>query len=300
MKILIAAKKSSYELAHQYQNEDILLQLKDGAPAVAHLVPSHEEHSSNLEKIRSSLKTTTHSVDFLYRDALPNSISGYDVVLSAGGDGTVLDIASRLNDATTRLLSINSAPGFSVGFLCALSSDTYELIPKYLENENLFSHITRLNVKLDGVTLRPVLNDMLICHQNPAASSKYRLGRGADLLELTKVQKNSGIWISTAAGSTAAMLSAGGEAQALDDNRLQFKVREPYLAQDASSIDDHFFFEQDISVLSSMRRGKIFLDGPHTSFDFAIGSKVELSNTAPALRLSMSQAMLEKRARLQR
>ena len=65
---------------------------------------------------------------------------------------------------------------------------------------------------------------MLFCHDCPASTTRYLLtfdGRTED-------QISSGIWISTAAGSTSVIRSAGGKEMPPRSRRLQFAVREPF------------------------------------------------------------------------
>ena len=78
-------------------------------------------------------------------------------------------------------------------------------------------------VTLDGVMLpEAALNDVLIAHQHPAATSRYlvRLGR------ISETHRSSGLWVSTPAGSTAGIRSSGGAVLPLRSRRLQFRARE--------------------------------------------------------------------------
>ena len=52
-----------------------------------------------------------------------------------------------------------------------------------------------------------VLNDILICHHNPGAMSRYYLTVG----RVREEQRSSGVWIATAAGSSGGLHSAGGK-----------------------------------------------------------------------------------------
>src|SRR6185295_12301282 len=85
--------------------------------------------------------------------------------------------------------------------------------------------IHRMSVAINGKPVREqAFNDVLIAHRNPAAMTRYRLTIGASQED----QRSSGVWISTAAGSTAGIRSAGGRRMPITAKRLQYLVREPY------------------------------------------------------------------------
>ena len=75
---------------------------------------------------------------------------------------------------------------------------------------------------------RPVawlaLNDVLITHPHPAATSRYELQIGKRAEE----QKSSGLWIATPAGSTGAVAASGGRPLPWTSRTLQYRVREAY------------------------------------------------------------------------
>src|SRR6185295_20354394 len=97
--------------------------------------------------------------------------------------------------------------------------------------------------------------------------------------------KSSGLWISTAAGSTAAIGSAGGIFMPIASRNFQFLVRELYrrLGRKYDMGSGTIAFGRKLIILSKMRVGRIFLDGPHRVLPFPIGSKLEVSASAPVL-----------------
>jgi NAD+ kinase len=122
-----------------------------------------------------------------------------------------------------------------------------------------------MRVDLGGACVHArVLNEALICHASPAATSRYllriaRRGRGAR----EEDQRSSGVWIGPAAGSTAAQRSAGGEVLPLASRKLQYVVREPYTpAGGRFRFAKGLVGERDRLVIrSKMREAKLFLDG---------------------------------------
>jgi len=68
------------------------------------------------------------------------------------------------------------------------------------------------------------LNDLLVAHANPAAMTSYTLQLGT----VSEPQRSSGLWIATAAGSTAAIRAAGGRMLPCVHGSCNIWMREPY------------------------------------------------------------------------
>ena len=82
-----------------------------------------------------------------------------------------------------------------------------------------------MSLSVGGRTIpERAFNVVLFCHRNPAAMSRYRLGAR----DIREEQRGSGLWVCTAAGSTAGIRSAGGRRMSIGSKRLQFRAREPY------------------------------------------------------------------------
>jgi NAD+ kinase len=127
------------------------------------------------------------------------------------------------------------------------------------------------------------LNDLLVAHANPAAMTSYTLRLGT----ISEPQRSSGLWIATAAGSTAAIRSAGGRMLPLRSRKLQYLVREPY-----NGGRYHYRLrrgmvgaETSLEVISKTRRGRLFMDGPHLRFSLGLGDVLTVTTAAPPLRV---------------
>lgn len=282
--ILVAHKKSAYDkYVLEEHDESVARLVSEGDISVRSLKSSHEAHTRSLDSICEHLSSQGIGFEKCYRGDV-DTTEGYDLVVTVGGDGTVLDISHRITD--TPLLAINSDPQSSIGYFCAgTAADFPELLERTIDGGwepfELRRFRTRINNEVSSV---PVLNDVLISHANPAAVSHYLLTIDANEPE---EQKSSGIWVSTPAGSTAAIRSAGGYVLPLDSQRLQYLVREPYPMRDKSY---HFLkgirpLGERFEVISKMNSGRIFVDGPHISYPFSIGDVVDIDADAPPLRL---------------
>ncbi|MBH24008.1 MAG: NAD(+) kinase [Myxococcales bacterium] len=255
--------------------------LEAGNEAVARLRPSHERHQISLEQVRQELEHRSWPHDVLYRGDL-ESIAGYDLVITVGGDGTVLDVSHRLKDATP-LLGVNSDPVSSVGYFCATTgADFSEALTGVISGRVRTFELSRFRIAINGTVIDPpVLNDILIADGNPAATSRYIL----EVASHREEHRSSGIWVATPAGSTAAIRSAGGIVLPLGSELLQYLVREPYLPPRGryNLLGGVQPMGDGLTVISRMRTGCVFLDGPHAVYDVGMGDQIAITGAAPPL-----------------
>ncbi|MFU8804869.1 MAG: NAD(+)/NADH kinase [Bradymonadaceae bacterium] len=282
--ILVAHKKSRYEhyvLEDQDQSVEGLVEACH--ISVESLLISHETHIESVERITGTLNSHGLSYDTIYRGDV-TTVEGYDLIISIGGDGTVLDLSHGIEE--TPILGINSDPDVSVGYFTAgTARDFPRLLDMTLKKTWQPQELRRFFVRInDEIVGPPVLNDALIAHLNPAAVSHYLLQVGNHPPE---EQKSSGIWVATPAGSTAAIRSAGGHVMPIGSETYQYLVREPY----PPKVGGYRFlkgiqpFDDVFEVVSKMREGRVFLDGPHLMFPFGIGDTVSIDPAAPLLRI---------------
>jgi NAD+ kinase len=198
------------------------------------------------------------------------ALAGARFVISVGGDGTLLAAWHWVTGAT--LLGVNSAPRSSVGHLTLARRASLPRILGQIAKGTLLPHpIVRLEIVLEGQILAPALNDVLIAHEQPAATSRYRLR----LNRRAEDHRSSGLWVSTAAGSTAGIRSAGGQAMPLDARRLQFRARELYRAKGFGASLEAGFVEpgEKLVVESAMASGWLFIDGARMAVRFPFGAQ---------------------------
>jgi NAD+ kinase len=186
------------------------------------------------------------------------------LVVTVGGDGTLLAASHNVED--TPVLGINSAPDSSVGFFCVGHRRVVaRMLPRALEGKLESRRLSRMKVTINGrVVSRRVLNEVLFCHETPAAASRYILQDE----RRSEPQVSSGFWVGTAAGSTGALHSAGGEVLPLTSRTLQLVVREPIIAARR---------KYEITAISKMHDARIFLDGPYKRAPVRLADKVSFS-----------------------
>ena len=209
------------------------------------------------------------SVDALDPEA-GQAIASARLVVTVGGDGTLLQTSQWVTGGM--ILGVNSAPRSSVGHLAlARREDFSQIFGRIARGELQPIPVTRLAVDLDGKPLLPALNDVLLTHASPAATSRYRLTLG----DYSEEHRSSGLWISTATGSTAGIRSAGGRPMPLRSHRLQFRARELYreAGGPANLASGYLPPGSELAVESAMEQGFLFLDGSRRATPFPFGAR---------------------------
>ncbi|MBX3232309.1 MAG: NAD(+)/NADH kinase [Labilithrix sp.] len=281
-RVALVIKRSSYrKLVLEGHDTTVTKLLMKRDPTVSRMQQSHEAHEATLAEVEAALADLDAEV--VFRGGPHARVPARtDLVVTVGGDGTLLD-ASHLLGKDCPLLGINSAPGSSIGFFCAgQRGNAKKTLRRALAGELAASELTRMRVELNGKCLHArVLNEALFCHASPAATSRY-------ILELpggSEDQRSSGLWIGPAAGSTAAQRSAGGKVLPLESDRIQYVVREPY-----TPAGGHFRFArglvragEEVVLRSKMRDAKVFLDGHRLVHEVHIGDVLVMRRSGESL-----------------
>jgi NAD+ kinase len=192
------------------------------------------------------------------------------LVITVGGDGTLLAASHWVAGAA--LLGVNSAPRSSVGYLTRTRRATVARdLARIVKGDLPPQPVSRVEVELDGKRLPPALNDVLVAHEQPAATSRYRLRLGRRAEE----HRSSGLWVATPPGSTAGIRSAGGQPMSLGEHRLQFRARELYRVRNRAAALECGFVEaaQTLEVESAMEAGWLFIDGARIAVRFPFGAR---------------------------
>ena len=273
--ILVFYKASAYEI--YFLNHLSRLGKKIKPFVLKHIRRSHkahDEHYASLKKIEQILKKFKVPYAKRCRGKVFDR-SPYDLVITVGGDGTFLEAARGIDKQM--VIGINSDPDHSVGKLCVADVRSFEKIWQRIRGGRFkICSLQRLRLKLEGQkNFFEVLNDILVCHKNPAMMCRYYLqikGKG-------ETQQSSGIWISTAAGSSGAIQSAGGKLLRTDGKKFQYMPRELYEGNKG-----HYHLRggvlnsrENISITSLMTGGMIFIDGAHLAVPFEYGSTLTIS-----------------------
>jgi NAD+ kinase len=260
-------------------------------PIASRVLTAHAEHTRTAQVVEAALQA---------RDVRFQTVARFnrrhahwaDLVITVGGDGTFLR-ASHCIDASPHtdgppMLAVNSAVTTSAGYFAAATEANFgEILTGLLSGGTRSRGLWRLQAAVNGVAVRDLaLNDILLAHRSPAETTRYVLGVDGR----TQEQKSSGLWIATAAGSTAAIRAAGGDRVALDGRRLQFRVRElmTWAVTGEPIIGGHV---DRLEVVSRMSRGALFIDGGHQRVPLGFGDRVTLTVAARPMPWVAPQAL---------
>lgn len=187
-----------------------------------HWITHQKVHHDTLKHVIDTLKSRGCKVITQDRARVKRHMYA-DLLISVGGDGTVLTAAHYAGDIP--VLGVNSMPKASVGFFCAATGKTFAPFLDNMLNEKLEPvELPLLEACIDGKPLPfPALNDILLASVSPAEAVYYQLKTPAFI----EMQRSSGLWITAGPGSTAGYRSAGGKPLDLTCSRLHYLVREP-------------------------------------------------------------------------
>ena len=200
-----------------------------------------------------------------------------------GGDGTFLEAARQIQNQP--ILGVNSDPTRSVGSFCRANRDSFEkIVDRILQGKAKIERFSRLQLKLNGKPLGVnVVNDLLITDRRSAAMNRYWIQVG----RVKEEQRSSGIWVSTAVGSTGALKSAGGKALPRGSKAIQYKPRELYagLGRRYRLSGGIVPAGRPLIIGSLMHEGVICVDGEHLKFPFRYGDVLKISSSPHPLHL---------------
>lgn len=281
-RVLVVYKKDAYQQYIQEQQDAHLIRLLEKRqPDVVDMQKAHAIHEESLESIVYTLRHLPVELDLAYRADL-KVIRKYQLVISVGGDGTFLHAARSIH--RTPILGVNSDPSRSEAVFCAANRHNFNRLCRLaLAGKLPELKLYRLVLRLNGQRLpQRVLNDVLVVHDDPATMSRYRLCIGSR----KESQKSSGLWVSTAAGSSSAVWAAGGARLKWGTQQFQYRPRELYRGRLSRARLNGGILSPKACVRLTwlMRKGSAFIDGPHVKVPLRFADELEI-------RLSLSDPL---------
>jgi NAD+ kinase len=279
MKVLIVRKATNFELhgakVEANVNEGILRKAN-----LDKLKSAHLQHYRTLDLLRQNLDKNAVAFAEIGRGSPWPNDDDFDAIISVGGDGTLLSASHHIKNCG-KIIGIRSSDA-SVGYLCAAGSKQIKaVVTKLVKNKVEYLEVARLQVKIEQVGSKtptlsyPILNDILFTNTNPAATTRYKIFYGVE----RETHKSSGVWVSTATGSTAGIAAAGGKALKQTDQRFQFMVRELYKAKGEKAILKHKIFDPSkhkLTIENRNERALVALDGQHGETLLGFGDRIQI------------------------
>lgn len=231
------------------------------------------EHTNTLDYVKDTLKKCNITVKAYYREAhVP--FEEFDTIITVGGDGTFLKAAASARNQT--IIGVNSSLSFSVGRLCVANIKNFDqILARVQAGEFQLKKLQRLSLTIDGIRKADVLNDVLIAHLNPAVLSRYVLKVNG----IEEEQRSSGLWVSTAIGSSGAIRSAGGRVLEPYSSEIQYLPRELYEGLNGTYRLKGGVLDpgKTIKIYSLMPQGNIYIDGTNRILPFTYGQELKIS-----------------------
>jgi NAD+ kinase len=283
-RVAVVLKQTVVDDVRETKDERMIALMAIGDISVAGAEQANIEHHETADHVLAFLSQRGLEVQVFERDELPQLLEGFDLIITIGGDGTVLTTACHVLE--TPILGIKSAES-SLAHHCLADWVTFPGIIDAILSGQLRPHrLLRLTANIHRMVIEnrtawlnpvpvavPVLNDILVHDASPGATSRFIL----QVRGVSERQDGSGLWIGTAAGSTGALRSAGGKFMELTAQKFEFVSREACIKPDRERfklLRRVLRQNEEITVISRMRRGMLFVDGQYRTFDFPIGDRL--------------------------
>lgn len=187
--------------------------------------------AEQLSQFLPSLKATTWICSSWAEEEIRSQIEGTDLVLSIGGDGTILRIARAVAFWETPILGVNVG---HLGFMTELyAEDIIDKLPLVINGEGWIDQRTMLEIQLLPLSGKKPLYESL-CALNDAVVGRGAISRVVYIKtsvddEVLNTYKADGVIISTATGSTGYSLAAGGPILYPQAEEILIKPISPHL-----------------------------------------------------------------------
>ena len=284
---MIVAKKSAYQTYfNEYQERPLRKLVRKGDKALLHIRRSHLVHYQMLSHVKAALKKRKIPARVCFRGEFFNP-KKYDLVISVGGDGSFLEASHKLDHQL--IVGVNSDKKHSVGNFCSVDRGNFERrLDDILGGNFEIKRLNRLDIRLNGKPLGFfVLNDILVSHVCPAGMSHYILKIGHS----RERQRSSGVWVSTAAGSSGAVHSAGGKLLPEVSRKIQYVPRELFEGHGQRYRLTGGVLPEGagLCLISQMQEGMLYLDGAHHPLPFEYGDQIKISAGPPLKVVNFSK-----------
>lgn len=250
-----------------------------GAADPERLATAAERHQAALAAVRTALagdEVRELRVEDLHPGARPDA----DLIVTVGGDGTVFTANTLVTEAP--YLTVNSDPRTSVGhFSRATAEQVPAIVDAWRAGRGPVELLPRLAIACGGCTWR-VLNDCLFTSVNPAAMTRYLIEADGR----RELQRSSGVWLATAAGSTGAIHSAGASPAPPGAEALLWRVREPFHGQGLLTLlEGRQLPPRGLRLIPALPGIALYLDGPNLTVPLRAGEPVDIAASPTPLRL---------------
>lgn len=271
--VLLATKQTSLEYYRQnYDKPEEVLSAKE----LARKKLEHEEHYASFKYIKEVLDKNNISYQRVYMPyGAYEEFVGRDLIISIGGDGTVLNAAHYILDKTP-ILTVKSE-GDSVGALCSIVAKNFESALDNILNDSFrMESWTRVEGKFGNQT-HLALNEIMVGVRYMGDTARYEV----NFKGITEEQRSNAIIVSSGAGSTAWYNNTEYHKEKFipESRELKFTLSDPNRIANYRLLNGSLYSGDVITVTSLMDiNGAIRFDGDRDKrfYDFPIGKKISI------------------------
>lgn len=169
-KVAVVTKTTRYEFEQQryryagLSEEDLKQLLAMKGSSYSGLLERHNIHNNNVEHIVKSLRSEGIDVRVVKRGEYDEEVVRWaDAIISAGGDGTMLLVASKVLSKDKPVVGVNTDPERSEGHLCLPVRYTHafpEALQKLCRGEFRWLWRQRIRLHLEGTGINPTPVDL--------------------------------------------------------------------------------------------------------------------------------------------
>lgn len=169
-KVAVVTKTTRYEFEQQrylyagLSEEDLKQLLALKGSSYSGLLERHNIHTSNVKIIVENLRKEGIEVRVVKRGEYDEEIVQWaDAIISAGGDGTMLLVASKVYDKNKPVFGVNTDPERSEGHLCLPVHYTHafpEALQKLRRGDFRWQWRQRIRLHLEGTGINPTPVDL--------------------------------------------------------------------------------------------------------------------------------------------
>ncbi|CAG5867163.1 unnamed protein product [Menidia menidia] len=169
-KVAVVTKTTRYEFEQQryryagLSEEDLKHLLAMKGSSYSGLLERHNVHTNNVEHIVNSLQKEGIDVQVVKRGEYNEEVVRWaDAIVSAGGDGTMLLVASKVLSKDKPVVGVNTDPERSEGHLCLPVRYTHafpEALQKLCRGEFRWLWRQRIRLYLEGTGINPTPVDL--------------------------------------------------------------------------------------------------------------------------------------------
>ncbi|XP_036443931.1 NAD kinase 2, mitochondrial isoform X2 [Colossoma macropomum] len=169
-KVAVVTKTTRYEFEQQrylyagLSEEDLKQLLALKGSSYCGLLERHNIHTQNVRQIVDNLQKEGVEVHVVKRGEYnEDTVRWADAIVSAGGDGTMLLVASKVFDKNKPVIGVNTDPERSEGHLCLPVRYTHafsEALHKLRKGEFRWQWRQRIRMHLEGTGINPTPVDL--------------------------------------------------------------------------------------------------------------------------------------------